>query len=105
MCGKWLVESTSELLLQILYGQNNLLPMQHGVAVRAHRSHVLLRVQHVLLADRVHGLEVVDVDEALAQRTVCRTEVESAHHAGRTPSLNAARLGRGISLIPSLILL
>ena len=52
--------------------------MHHRVAVRAQRNQIVLWVYLVALANSFQGVDVVDVDEVLAQVSIGFFEIESA---------------------------
>lgn len=52
--------------------------MHHCVAVRAQWNHTPDRIYFIALANSFQGVDVVDVDEVLAQLSVDFFEIESA---------------------------
>jgi hypothetical protein len=69
------------------------------MAIRADRAQILDRITKIVFADLRQGLDVMDVYEAIRERTVHGREVEVAHYACRT-ILGDAELSRpGIAFI------
>jgi len=67
--------------------------VDHGVAVGTNRAQVSYRVGTVLASNLGEWLQVVDVDETLADFAVAPSEIETAHAAGVAVVVDTA-LGR-----------
>lgn len=63
--------------------------MQHRMAVRTNRPKVEYRIQRVLLPDLTKWLDVMNMNEPLANGTVLNREVDRAYDALAAPMLDA----------------
>lgn len=88
-----------DVLFQFVDGVSWNVPVQHGVTIRADGAEILDRVHVILLSDGGDLLEVVDVDEVLADRPVGFLEVEATDGAGVSVASKAGGACGGAALV------